>query len=285
MLSNTHVAENALASAQNDTPTQTRFNRRANTYENYAQVQQDMASWLAKWLPAAREGACCAALDLGAGSGTFTRHLAERCQNICALEAAPNMVARGQKNFPQADWQQGDAWTLQPLEHSVRKFGLITSASLLQWCPQPQQTLAHWAKLCSPGTRMLHGFYIEPTLWQWRKIFGSASIIDWRSAALWTEAFAQSDWQIIRSETSVRDYHFASALELARSLHRTGVTPERGSLPAGRFRSLLRQYDASFAATGKAVSAEKKTTATPATIAQAGVLATWAFFRIEVIRQ
>lgn len=309
-----------------------RFNRQAAAYNHYAAIQRDMATWLAQWLPAqkaanARQGANFArdlrgsplrtlnpadnglhALDLGAGSGAFTRHLAERYPRVSALDSAPQMLRQGQHALPQAQWLQGDAWTLEPLAQSIRNVNLITSASLLQWCDSPQQTLQNWARRCAPGTHMLHGFYVEPTLHEWRTLFGNTGQLHWRSAAEWLGLFAEAGWRVLRSECETRNYCFTNALELARSLHRTGAIANAGQLASGRFRTLLRAYDKTYQtaahrsanplyafakptgvtrpnlpAQSDSPASEDAPTHTPAAAPAGGVFATWAFFRVEAV--
>jgi hypothetical protein len=48
------------------------FDRRAAQYEQHAPVQREAAAWLAEWLPEKIESP---ALEVGAGTGLFTRHL------------------------------------------------------------------------------------------------------------------------------------------------------------------------------------------------------------------
>lgn len=291
-----------------------RFDRQAAAYTHYAAIQRDMAAWLAQWLPAQEPrkvqqeaepapkvvGNRLRMLDLGAGSGTFTRYLVERCTEVSALDCAPKMLHQGERNLPQAQWLQGDAWTLEPLAQSMANFDFITSASLLQWCRNPQQTLRHWAQLCAPRTRLLHGFYVEPTLQEWRTVFGSTGQLNWRNAEQWRQYFTEAGWRVHRSECEVRSYCFTNALELARSLHGTGAIAAPGQLGSGRFRTLLRAYDAAYPATAdgstdplhrfsqftEAQQGNKKTSAPMHPLgAEAapvgGVRATWAFFRIE----
>ena len=49
------------------------FDRRASVYEEHAPVQREAAAWLAEWLPETIGGPV---LEVGAGTGLFTRHLA-----------------------------------------------------------------------------------------------------------------------------------------------------------------------------------------------------------------
>lgn len=227
-----------------------RFNQRAASYDRHAAIQRDMAAWLARWLPPQDSDAAhqdIAALDLGAGSGTFTRYLAQRFATVSALDSSRAMLHKGRSSLPAVHWQEGDAWTLRPLRTAdLGSIGYLASSSLLQWCRTPHATLRHWAQRCRSGTRMLHGFYVEGTLRQWQAVFGEHNPLDWLDAATWQDAFAAAGWRVLRSGHEERAYHFNNALALARSLHGTGAIANAGQLGSGRFRTLLRQYDARY---------------------------------------
>lgn len=264
-----------------------RFEQQAASYARHAAIQQDMAGWLAQWLPQQHDAASMPhrVLDLGAGQGAFTRLLANRFSDVSALDSAQGMLEQGRHHLPQVQWLQGDAWTLAPLSDVAHRFDYVTSASLLQWCKLPQETLRHWAQSFAKGTCMLHGFYVEPTLHEWRSVFNAADTLGWHTQQQWQSAFAQAGWRVRRSEGSVRRYHFSNALELARSLHGTGAVARSGQLAAGRFRTLLRQYDTDYTVANLPRSEplhQFGAAAMQADALQQGVYASWAFFRIEV---
>ena len=133
------------------------------------------------------------------------------------------MVERGRSAVPSARWQVGDAWSLDaaPVDR-------LYSASLLQWCPTPRKTLAHWRDSVKPGGRMLHGFYVAPTLWEWETLAGSSPGLKWRTADEWDAAFREAGWRVLRREVQQRSVRFDSALALLRFFHKTGAaTPMR----------------------------------------------------------
>lgn len=238
-----------------------RFNERADTYRESAVVQRELAAWLAEWLEPAEQLAGLTALELGAGDGLFTALLASRVRRLTAIDAAPRMVARGAEHVPQIAWRTGNAWQL-----ADEQVDRLYSASLLQWCDRPQATLRRWQRLVKPGGRMLHGFYIAPTLAEFESLTGAPPAVAWRSGDQWLEALRAAGWEVIRSESQTRLFRFSSALELLRFFHRTGAAMPRGIGP-GALRRLLAEYDRRFAH------------------ALGGVGSTWTFFRVEVARK
>lgn len=239
-----------------------RFNERADTYAQSAVVQRELAVWLAQWLEPADALGALTTLELGAGDGLFTRYLAERASGVTAIDSAPRMVERGAVLVPQVQWQCADAWRLEPGAIQSAPVDRLYSSSLLQWCDDPVDVLNRWRLLVKPGGRMLHGFYVAPTLVEWESLSGIEPAAAWRTHEQWAEFFRAAGWQILRQDVEQRSFHFDSALSLLRFFHHTGAaTPRR--LGAGALRQLLAEYDRRFGD------------------GNSGVVSTWAFCRIE----
>jgi SAM-dependent methyltransferase len=238
-----------------------KFNDRSDSYARSAVVQRDLAVWLAEWLEPARSGDLLTALELGAGDGLFTRHLAQRYVRLAAVDLAPRMVDRGQRLLPHVQWRVANAWCLdcEPVDR-------LFSASLLQWCDDPVSVLRHWQTLVKRGGRMLHGFYVTPTLAEWQSLAEGLSPIEWRASSQWQSLFCESGWRVLRSERETRVQRFASAREMLCFFHRTGaVSPRR--TPVGQMRRILANYDRRFLSTE----------------GNSGITTTWTFFRIEAV--
>lgn len=251
---------------QRSDPMLPKFNEKANSYAQAAVVQQCLATWLAQWLgpagqvqvPSAEE---LVAVELGAGDGLFTQHLAPRFDLLTAIDLAPQMVQRGKDALPSVDWQVGDGW--QP---ECARFDRLYSASFLQWCDEPVAVLKRWRELAKPAGRMLHGFYVAPTLAEWQSLSPTKSPVIWRSPEQWLEYFSEAGWSVLRSGTKTHQQEFASALDLVRFFHHTGATlPEQTSV--GDLRNRINLYDQQFA-TGNGL---------------ASVISTWTFFRVEAV--
>lgn len=233
------------------------FDRRASQYEDHAPVQRETAAWLAEWLPEKIEGP---ALELGAGTGLFTRHLVGRTRKLIASDAAPRMVAAGIAALPDAKWSVADAAT----PPGTRGYGWIFSCSLVQWLPDPLETFRAWRRASAPGARLVSGWFVRGTL---RELFATcpeASPFPWRDAAEWSRMLGQAGWQSVRSEVRTFRRHHADSAAMLREIHNAGaVIPRR--LGAGKLREALRQYDRNHRG-------------------EAGVRSTFEFLRLEAVR-
>lgn len=241
------------------------FDARADSYAEAAVVQRELASWLVEWLEPAETTRGLSAIDLGAGDGLFTQYLLGRFQGLTAVDISPRMVERGAARFPDAAWQVGDAWNWLPAGGPADR---LYSASLLQWCPDPQAVLGRWREVAAPAARMLHGFYAAPTLDEWHSLQPNPAPVTWRTPREWLARFRAAGWRVMRSETTVRTFRFPSAIDLLRFFHRTGVA-DPGQLTAGQTRAILRELDRRHAAANGA----------------SGVPTEWTFMRIEVERR
>lgn len=238
------------------------FNEKANSYSQAAVVQQQLANWLAQWLEPMEQTSSLSALELGSGDGLFTETLSPRFNSLTALDLAPRMVERGQYRLPQVQWQVADGW-----HADVPAVDRLYSASFLQWCPDPVSVLQHWRTLANQDARMLHGFYVAPTLGEWQTLAPAQSPIHWRSPSEWVDYFHEAGWSVLRSESKKHVQQFDSALDLVRFFHQTGVhTPSRTSI--AKLRQAISNYNNNFA-----------TAQNPPR-----VTSTWTFFRIEAAK-
>ena len=234
------------------------FSRAAGTYAGHATVQQAMADWLAEWLPAQRSGR---ALELGAGTGVFTRKLLPWTGALTVTDLAAAMCEQGRAALPQVDWRvmRAEAPVSEPA------CDWIFSSSMLQWMDDPAAVFAAWRKVLPIGGRVLAGLFAAGSLSELRALTGpGASPLHWRPPAEWDEALARGGLRRVRSEADTRVFYHDTALELLRSLHGVGAAPVT-QVSAGRLRSLLREYEARHRE-------------------ERGVPASWEFYRFEAER-
>lgn len=211
------------------------FNRRAQVYEQHAPVQREAAAWVAEWLPPRIDGP---ALELGAGTGLFTRHLAPRAPQLVATDIAPRMVSAGVNALPQAAWSVADA-SAPPSGNAYR---WIFSCSLIQWLPDPGHTLRRWHEVCAPDARLVSGWFIRGTLGEFFNTCPDASPFVWRSENEWLALLREAGWSPVRSGTRIYRRKHANSAAMLRDIHNAGaVIPRR--LGIGRLRGALRDYD------------------------------------------
>jgi SAM-dependent methyltransferase len=249
-----------------------RFDVCAHTYDEHAGPQRFFAERVAQFIDAKPAENI---LELGAGTGALTRLLvgaansdsARACFNhsehaesefgapILATDASPAMVQFGSTTVPQAQWLVIDAFS-QPLPVAA----LQASSGLLHWAEDPVAMLARWKTSLAPGGRMVHAMPCEPCLTEWRTLVPE-SPVPWRGEAEWLEIFERAGLRVTRSQSWTHAAVCASALEMVRGFHRTGVTGRVRVGPA-RLRQALRDYDARQRVSG-------------------GVKATWAWLAVE----
>ncbi len=230
-----------------------RFNRCAETYDAYAAPQRAFAARVGQFI---QIGAETDILELGAGTGALTRSIFDAANCLVhATDASPAMVRLGRENVPQARWSQLDAFA-----EAVPESKLQLSSGLLQWATDPAHVLRKWKAALRPGGRMVHAFPCEPCLCEWRLLVPEGPV-HWRDESAWSLIFEAAGLKLCRKQLWIDTMLFASALDMIRAMHRSGVTG-RARLGAGRLRNAMRRYEAEHR------------------VAE-GIAATWAWLAIE----
>lgn len=233
------------------------FDRRAPQYDKHADVQREAADWLAEWLPDHLDPP---ALEVGAGTGLFTRHLVRRTDQLVASDLAPRMVETGRRTVPAAAWQVADA-AAPPEDHRYRS---IFSCSLAQWLPDPLGAFRAWHRVAAPGAILVSGWFVRGTLAELQAVCPETSPFPWRDAAEWNDLLAAAGWQSRRHETRQFLRRYPDAITMLREIHNVGaIAPRR--LGTGKLRRILQQYDRHHRV-------------------DSGVRATFAFQRVEAVR-
>ncbi len=230
-----------------------RFEERALTYDAHAAPQRSFAEKVAQSLQCSPGDQV---LELGAGTGALTSFLCARPGiRVNATDASPAMVALGRTAVPQAKWSVLDAFS-QPLPPST----LQVSSGLLQWAPDPVRVLQSWRQSLLLGARMLHAFPCQPCLQEWREVLRESPVF-WRTEGEWLELFSAAGLRVSQKNLWMDRWSFASALEMVRSMHRSGVTGQARVGP-GVLRAALRAYEKQYRCAD-------------------GVWATWAWLAVE----
>lgn len=212
------------------------FDRRAGAYDSRAHVQRDAAKWLAEWLPSQRVDP---ALELGAGTGFFTRHALRVAPQLTATDISPLMVESGRESLPQVRWIVADA-SHPPRERDA--YQGIFSCSLIQWLPDPAAAFRRWFEISANGALFLGGWFVRGTMANFFEVCPEAAPFPWRSRQEWESLLADAGWRVEQTETKTFDVPHASSSEMLRNVHDIGaVIPRR--IGPGRLRSALREND------------------------------------------
>jgi len=232
------------------------FSRAAQGYDCHAEAQRALAEWLAEWLPAAHHGR---ALEIGAGTGNFTRLLGHWPEGLVATDIAEEMCAVGAGAVPEAQWCVMAAE--RPLDGP---WAWMFSSAMLQWAEHPQQIFRAWREQLAPGGRIVAALFAAGSLSEWRSLASQIDPVRWRTAAEWRALLADAGLTLLRDEEERRTFHYRSARHFLRSLHGVGAAPRR-RLTMVALRRLLDRLDREHGGPD-------------------GVPATWNFFRFEAER-
>ena len=214
------------------------FDAAAARYDAFADIQREMAAWLAEWIPEDRHGD---ALEIAAGTGLFTGHLTPWRGCLTATDLSPQMVAAGRQRLPEIRWLVRDA-----AQAHGREFDWIFSCSFLQWCDDPETLLETWRKNLNPGGRVLAGFFVNGAIPELHRLLGPHAPIRYRESDEWRRLFTQAGFVVEVCDTHIVARTYPAALDLFRRLHGVGAT--RGPrLTVPEMRALLRAYETACA--------------------------------------
>lgn len=145
------------------------FGRAAATYDSVAQLQRDVGKHLLQYIPV-QLAPDARVIDLGSGTGFFTRQLAARFDEaaIVGLDIAEGMLHFSQRQLaqqyisspqislprrpPEINWLCADAELLPLADNSV---DLIFSSLVIQWCSNLLQLLRELARVLKPGGQLV----------------------------------------------------------------------------------------------------------------------------------
>jgi len=215
-----------------------RFGARATSYERHAGLQRAVADRLARLLP---ERKSPNVLELGCGTGLFSRHLLARYPEgrFVLSDAAPAMIAECRRNLAAADQARISFEVMDAGEAGGHaELDLIVSSMTLHWLPNPVASLERLRRLLAPD-----GVLLYATL-------GPASFAEWRGV-LAREGLPSGLSEIpplpglVEEERLVPDADALSFLERMKAVG--GLTPKEGYTPLspGALRRAIRAADAS----------------------------------------
>ncbi|GAA0841828.1 malonyl-ACP O-methyltransferase BioC [Marinobacter szutsaonensis] len=139
------------------------FGKASGTYDQASRLQRLMGEAMLARL-AQQNVAPRTILDLGCGTGWFTRELHKRFPEayIVGVDLSPGMIEKARSSSPESiQWLTADAETLPFLPDS---FDLIFSNLMIQWCQHPGTVLAQCRRLLRPEGRLASSTLLDGTL-------------------------------------------------------------------------------------------------------------------------
>ena len=148
------------------------FSENAYQYDDSARIQKETADRLARalqpWQYSIPEGPI---LELGAGTGQLTRHIADMYPNreIFITDVSDEMLQINRKKLKAYTHLQFSYLDVEEAEWEEEKYSLITSNFLLHWLKHPAETVAKILPSLKPGGLLLVSFPGDESFQQWRK--------------------------------------------------------------------------------------------------------------------
>lgn len=208
-----------------------RFARAVDSYDTHAAAQHRIAARLCAELAAVAPSAPGPTLEIGCGTGFFTRLFRERfhprrlvLNDICpaALDRLADLRAEG------AHLLAGDA---ERIELPGRQ-GLVVACSVIQWFDAPEQFLLRCAGLLRPGGWLAVSTFGPDNLREVAALTGRR--LDYRPLASLLDVLAPR-FAVCRAAEERFALHFDTPLDVLRHLRLTGVTGlERTAWTRGR---------------------------------------------------
>src|SRR6185437_10395846 len=215
------------------------FGARAKSYERHAGLQRAVADRLARLLPERKQPNV---LELGCGTGLFSRHLLARYPDgrFVLTDAAPAMIAECRRNLAAADQPRISFEVMDAGEAGGHAdLDLIVSSMTLHWLTDPAASLERLRRLLAPGGSLLYATLGPESFAEWRATLRDLSL---------PSGIAETPMLpgVVEEERVVQD---ASTLAFLRRMKAVGgLTPREGyaSLAPGVLRRAIRAADLKF---------------------------------------
>lgn len=225
------------------------FSRAAATYDQAAGFQRSVGANLLARLPDAP--APLDIIDLGCGTGHFTRALSDRYQQpVVGLDLAEGMLRHAREHSPgQGGWIGADAEAL-PLRSASQD--LIFSSLALQWCPQLQRVLAEARRVLRPGGCLAFNTLLDGSLHElreaWRAVDDHVHVNHFMPRGELESLLAAAGFASWRCEVEQHVLHYSQLGELTRELKALGANNRNPGRPGGlggaaRLRTLTAGYE------------------------------------------
>jgi malonyl-CoA O-methyltransferase len=212
------------------------FGARAATYDRHADLQRGVAERLARLLPALTSPRV---LELGCGTGLFSRHLLARYPDGTFLltDLAPPMVEQCRRNLANAHKQSVSFDIMDAARPTAEGlFDLIATSMTLHWLADPAAALETLSKLLAPGGVLVYAGISGNSFPEWR------SVLEEQALPVGLLEIPQLPG-IVDEERIVADTGTLGFLRRMKSVG--GLTPRLGyaALPPGRLRRAIRAAD------------------------------------------
>jgi malonyl-CoA O-methyltransferase len=214
------------------------FGARAATYDEHADLQRGVAERLAGLLP---QLAAPRVLELGCGTGLFSRHLLARYPDGAFLltDLAPSMVEQCRRNLAGTGNRRVSFDIIDAARPTADgAFDLIATSMTLHWLADPAAALATLRNLLAPGGALIYASISGKSFPEWREV------LEEQALPIGLLEIPELPG-IVDEERIVADTDTLGFLRRMKAVG--GLTPREGyaALPPGRLRRAIRAADKS----------------------------------------
>lgn len=225
------------------------FSKAATSYDSVAELQRAVGAELLSRLPAVSPARW---LDLGSGTGYFSRALAQRfphSQGI-ALDIAEGMLNHARTMGGAQQYVAGDAESL-PLRDAC--VDLLFSSLALQWCSDLGAVLAEAGRVLKPGGVFGFASLCVGTLYElrdsWQAVDGRVHVNRFRELETYQRLCAASGLQVRSLGVRPHVLHYPDVRSLTHELKALGAHNINPGRPGGltgraRIQALIEAYEA-----------------------------------------
>ncbi|PTQ67056.1 pimeloyl-CoA biosynthesis protein BioC [Pseudomonas sp. GV071] len=218
------------------------FSRAAASYDSVAELQRAVGSRLLEQVPASVVAADW--LDIGCGTGYFTRALGERfaAASGMALDIAEGMLQHARPLGGATHFIAGDAERL-PLRDASRD--LLFSSLAVQWCGDFAAVLSEAQRVLRPGGVLAFSSLCVGTLQElrdsWQAVDGHVHVNRFRQFTDYQQLCAASGLQVLNLQVQPHALYYPDVRSLTHELKALGahnLNPGRPGGLTGRARIL-----------------------------------------------
>lgn len=217
------------------------FSKYVKSYDRHALIQKAMGNRLAGLLP---EALPSPVLEIGCGTGLFTRHLmAFNPTKLILNDLAPAMIRRLERQIHLPTNIKIIIGNAEKL--SFPKVQLIAANAVFQWFDSPANSLKNLEDSLKPNGRLIFSTFGPQTLKELRKIADIPSQTNLLTRSNWEKIISQADLELIEFQMELRKVFFPSALSFLKNLQQSGTSTLR-LMRVGRLRQVIRKYDLDY---------------------------------------
>jgi len=218
------------------------FSKYARSYDRYAILQRSMAERLASYLP---ETTPPHIIELGCGTGLFTRHLLTLpIKNLILNDISSAMIDILKDHLDLPSYTKfliGNAENI-----SMEKTDLICANAVFQWFQKPQSSLIHLKKSLNNKGTILFSTFGPETLKEFRQAANMNSPITLYSINQWKKFIKKTGFTLKLFDCEKRKIFTPNTMNLIKNLQQIGAAPIK-IFDVGGLRKLIRYYDQHFA--------------------------------------